>query len=106
MPEVDFWLFLALQVVALVGGSLTAAVSLAIGGLGGIKMLRTDLQAVIGALEQVDKRITREVKTRAGEKGAAAARDRTEAEIRAEAAERLAQEPGPGRQGQRPSVVR
>lgn len=102
----DWSLIVAVLVVSLVGGAITGAVALAIGGLGATSVLRQRLAETQATVERTDERITREVKKRAAEVGVEA-RERKSAE--AQAAEYMAQH---GAQApsvdasQRPSVVR
>jgi len=98
---IDWSLILAVLVVALLGGALTGAVSLAIGGLGVTRHLNQRMGELESATERTDERITREVKTRAGH---AAATKRSDADVKREATERLAQNQAPAGTG-RPSVV-
>jgi len=65
----DVWLFLAFQVVAVLSGAVTAGVCLAIGGLGGLRALQRRVVLSEHRVEDVDERISREVKTRAGQAG-------------------------------------
>ncbi len=97
----DLWSLLALQAITLIGGLLAGAIALAIGGAGGIKVLRTSQTRLKDAVERIDERITHEVKTRAGRASAAA---RTDKELTQEAQERLGG-PTPPQTGKRPSVA-
>lgn len=100
MPEI--WLFLGLQAIALVGGAITGGIALALGGAGGLRSLRTAQKQVQQDLDRVDDRITREVKTRAS---LAAKATRSDAELTAEAQQRLGDGPPSLRSDQRPSVA-
>ena len=97
----DWSLIVAVLVVSLIGGALTGAVALAIGGLGATSVLRQRLAEAEAAQERTDERITREVKKRAADLGVEK-RDLKSAE--AQAAEFMAENP-PGRPQGRPSVV-
>ena len=102
----DWSLIVAVLVVSLVGGAITGAVALAIGGLGATSVLRQRLAETSAAVERTDERITREVKKRAAEVGVEA-REAKSAE--AKAAEYLAEhgaQPGPQGVAARPSVLR
>ena len=102
----DWSLIVAVLVVSLIGGAITGAVALAIGGLGATSVLRQRLAETSAAVERTDERITREVKKRAAESGVEA-REVKSAEAQAEAY--LAQhgaDPAAKAAGTRPSVVR
>jgi len=98
---VDWSLILAVLVVAFLGGALTGAVSLAIGGLGVTRNLSQRLGEVEDATERTGERITREVKTRAG---LAATAKRTDADVKREAEATLAGNSRPPAT-RRPTVV-
>lgn len=83
----DLWLLLALQAITLVGGALAGALALAIGGAGGLSVLKKRLDVQDAKVERIDERITHEVKSRAGLK---AVQKRTDADVAAEALQRLA----------------
>ncbi len=102
MPDV--WSLLALQLVAFVGGMVSGAIALALGGLGGQRILRNAVADIKAAVERTDERITREVKTRAGSAGV---QKRTEQDTRAEAERLLAENRDRplGQPGVRPKVV-
>lgn len=85
MPSL--WYVIALQVVVLCGGMLAGAVALAIGGAGGIRALSRRLDIQENASGDLNDRITREVKARAGR---ASAEKRTDADLAAEARNVLA----------------
>ncbi len=87
---VDWSLILAVLVVSLLGGAITGAVSLAIGGLGVTRRISRRIGKIEDQTERTDDRITREVKTRVG---LAAVSKRTEADVKREAEARLASEP-------------
>lgn len=103
MPEIGN--IVALLVVALVGGMVTGGVSLALGGLGAINSLKNRMKSLEDSLETVDTRITKEVKTRAGQEGVRA-RQMSEKQMTEEAMERLAKHNREASQDlQRPSVA-
>lgn len=79
---IDWSLIVAVLVVALIGGAITGAVSLAIGGMGVTRGLRTRVDQLQERTERTNERITREVKTRAGD---AATTKRTDAQLREQA---------------------
>jgi len=97
---VDWMLILAVLVVSLLGGAITGAVSLAIGGVGVSRMLSQRMGDVEATTERTNERITREVKVRAGD---ASATKRTDATVKAEAQALLAATPVAG--SKRPSVL-
>jgi len=97
----DLWSLLALQAITLLGGFLAGALALALGGAGGIKVLRTRQASLKDAVERIDERITHEVKSRAGRAAVAA---RSDKELTAEAHQRLGA-PDPSPNGKRPSVA-
>lgn len=99
----DLWTFAALQLVALLGGALTGAVALLIGGAGAHRAIVRRLDEAENAIDDQSVRITKEVKQRAGLAGAAK-RAQTDAEVRVEAEQRLATERAPQTQG-RPSPL-
>lgn len=106
----DIWSILAIQLIALVGGAITGAVALALGGAGSLRVISSRLNLLEEAVEHTDDRVTKEVKTRAGlaaaEKRRSAASVAEEAEAVLLAAGKAA--PGAGgapRAGKRPSVV-
>ncbi len=98
---VDWSLIVAVLVVALFGGAITGAVSLALGGLGVTRQLNKRMGDLEVANERTDDRVTREVKTRAGQ---AAVAKRTDADVKQEAALLLATK-SPARTTARPSVI-
>jgi len=97
----DIWSLLALQAITLIGGLLAGAVALAVGGAGGLKVLRTRQASLKDAVERIDERITHEVKTRAGRASASARGDK---ELTQEAQERLGGA-APQQSSKRPSVA-
>ncbi len=97
----DLWSLLALQAITLIGGLLAGAIALALGGAGGLKVLRTRQKSLKDAVERIDERITHEVKTRAGRASATA---RTDKELSQEAQERLGGS-NPPQTSKRPSVA-
>ncbi len=98
---VDWSLILAVLVVSLLGGAITGAVSLAIGGLGVTRRISRRIAKVEDETERTDERITREVKTRAG---LTAVTKRTDADVKREAEAQLGSEPQPPA-SRRPLVV-
>jgi len=102
----EIWSLLALQAITLLGGLIAGAIALAIGGAGGLKVLRTSQSRLKDAVERIDERITHEVKTRAGRAAATARGDaRGDKELTAEAHERLGGATPPNT-SKRPSVAR
>ncbi len=97
----DLWSLLALQAITLIGGLLAGAIALAVGGAGGLKVLRSSQARLKDAVERIDERISHEVKQRAGR---AAASARSDKELTQEAHERLAV-PNPSSTSKRPSVA-
>lgn len=85
---IDWSLIIAVLVVALIGGAITGAVSLAIGGMGVTRGLRTRVDELTARTERTNERITREVKTRAGDASTA---KRSDAQLREEALKHLAE---------------
>ncbi len=79
---VDWSLITAVLVVALLGGAITGAASLLIGGLGGARLLDQRMGDLEALGERTNERITREVKQRAGDASVA---KRTDADVRGEA---------------------
>ncbi len=98
---VDIWLFLGLQLIALLGGAIAGGIALALGGAGGLRSLRIAQKQLGADNERIDERITREVKTRAS---LAAKATRTDAELTAEAQKALG-EVSVAPTNQRPSVA-
>jgi len=84
---VDWSLIVAVLVVALLGGAITGAVALAIGGMGVTRVLSQRIAEVEASTERTDERITREVKSRAGKM---AVERRSEADATKEAEAHLA----------------
>jgi len=97
----EIWSLLALQAITLLGGLLAGAIALAVGGAGGLKVLRTSQTRLKDAVERIDERITHEVKSRAGRAAAAARGDK---ELTQEAHDRLGA-PNPAPTSKRPSVA-
>lgn len=98
----DFWLFLALQLVAVLSGAATAVVVLLVGGVGGHLALSRRLVNVEDRQDDLDTKLTTEVKRRAA--GAAVASREAKKTVEEEAAELLAAQKG-GRTMTRPRVV-
>jgi len=101
----DWSLIVAVLVVSLIGGAITGAVALAIGGLGATSVLRQRLAETEAAVERTDERITREVKKRSAEVGVEARKAKS---AETQAADYLAENPAqpPPTGATRPSVVR
>lgn len=97
---IDWSLIVAVLVVSLLGGAVTGAVSLAIGGMGVLRGLGQRIADIESTTERTNERITREVKTRAGD---TATQKRTDATVKAEAEALLASTPTTG--SKRPSVL-
>ena len=64
---IDIWMFLAFQLLAIASGAVTAGLILLIGGMGGLGTLARRQVLAEQRIEDVDTRITSEVKKRAGE---------------------------------------
>ena len=64
---IDIWTFLAFQVLAVVSGVATGGLILLVGGMGGLSALARRQVVAEQRIEDVDVRITSEVKKRAGE---------------------------------------
>lgn len=63
---IDIWMFLAFQVLAVASGVATGGLILLVGGMGGLAALARRQTVAEQRLEDVDGRITSEVKKRAG----------------------------------------
>lgn len=98
---VDWSLILAVLMVSLLGGALTGAVALVIGGLGVTRGMARRLGKLEDQTERTDDRITREVKTRAG---LAAVAKRSDADVKREAEALLSGNTQPSAE-RRPSVI-
>jgi len=98
---VDWSLIAAVLLVALVGGAITGAVSLAIGGMGVLRGLGQRISDVESDTERTNERITKEVRVRASTDVVA---KRTDATVKAEAERLLATNPATG--SKRPSALR
>ena len=107
----ELWSALVIFLIALIGGALVGAASLALGGVGSLRVLLRRLETLEGRQDDLWDRMTTEVKRRVGLDAQAGVRaSKSAADARKEAAEVLAgngQELGPpvsaGRK--RPSVV-
>lgn len=100
----DLWVLIAFQLLAVGGGVVTAVASLLIGGVGGVHALARRIKVLEDRTDDVDRRITSEVKKRAGAMGGAT---RTSAaELNQEATRRLAEGGAVSGATTRPSVVR
>lgn len=97
----DIWLFLGLQLIALLGGAIAGGIALALGGAGGLRSLRIAQKQLHADNERIDERITREVKTRAS---IAAKAVRSDADLAAEA-HQLLNQGGVAQIPNRPSVA-
>lgn len=67
MMVFDFWLFIAFQMLAIGSGVVTAGLIFILGGLGGLSTLARRQVITEQRVEDVDMRITSEVKKRAGQ---------------------------------------
>ena len=63
----DIWSILAIQAVALLGGAITGALALFLGGAGSVRVITTRLNLLEEAVDHTDSRLTKEVKSRAGQ---------------------------------------
>ena len=93
----DTWLFFAFLLVAVLSGAATGVLSLLIGGVGGQWALTRRVKLTEERLEDVNDRITKEVKRRAGEAGV---------EARAKSPKKLAEEHLAAAAIQRPAATR
>lgn len=84
----DIWTLLAYQLVAILSGVATAGLSLVLGGLGGQFALARRLAVLEDRADDLDVKITREVKRRAAD-AATAARSNAKS-VETEAAELIA----------------
>ena len=99
----DLWSFTAIVAVAGASGLIAAVVFALVGGLGGIRSVQRAVDLQEHRISDVDERLTRDQKRRAGQ-----ARQDTpsEADLRVQAAEVLARAGPTGAvPGERPSVV-
>lgn len=97
----DIWALLGYLVVSVLSGAFTAGLAVMIGGLGGLSAAVRRIILLEQRLEDVDGRITKEVKTRAAHLAVAAKADQRTAKSIAE--EHLANVPGDS--GGRPKVL-
>jgi len=97
----DIWALLGYLVVSVLAGAFTAGLAVMIGGLGGLSAAVRRIVLVEQRVEDVDGRITKEVKTRAALKAVEAKADQRTAKQIAE--EHLANAPAES-QG-RPSIL-
>lgn len=105
---VEFWSLVGYLAVSVAAGIVTAAITLVLGGLGGLRGLANRLSTAEDEIDRANKRITVEQKTRAAQAGVAARQKVTDAELTAAATQTLAENLGPQRgpmAGGRPSVV-
>lgn len=97
---VDWSLIVAVLLVSLIGGAITGAVSLAIGGMGVLRGLGQRIADVESTTERTNERITKEVRVRASTDTIS---KRTDADVKSEAERLLASTPSGA--SKRPSVV-
>lgn len=97
---VDWSLIAAVLLVSLIGGAITGAVSLAIGGMGVLRGLGRRVADIESTTERTNERITKEVRVRSA---AETNTKRTDATVKAEAEQMLASTPATG--SKRPSVL-
>ena len=106
---VDLWPLIGFFVISLMGGMITGAVALMLGGMGSVRVLRNRLEALESRQDDQAEILTREVKKRASRKGVEARQTVAEAEAEAQQVLRLVEPPlGPGGDPQgsrRPSVI-
>lgn len=100
----NFWIFVAYGVGTVAFQALLAASWMVLGGMGATWRTNQALARFTDEIGRIDQRVTREVKTRAGQEGAAAkkAQNGPSENLQAEAARRLAEVP---KQEERPSVA-
>ncbi len=106
----EIWSILAFQLIALVGGAVTGALALLLGGAGSLRVLANRLNVLEERQDHTDDRLTTEVKRRAGQASAEKREKAATAEEQAQAVLSAAAQAGatPGgapRAGKRPSVV-
>ena len=106
---VDLWPLIGFFVISLMGGMITGAVALMLGGMGSVRVLRNRLEALESRQDDQADILTREVKKRASRKGVEARRSVQEAEEEAQGVLRLVNHPvdllGDQQRPQRPSVI-
>ena len=100
----EIWSFIGYLAISVAAGVFTAGVSVVIGGVGGLSALARRINLTEQRVEDVDKRITREVKTRSAHaavearRAAGSAKEIAEEHIRNTNAD-------PAGRAKRPSVV-
>ena len=82
---VDLWPLIGFFVISLMGGMITGAVALMLGGMGSVRVLRNRLEALESRQDDQADILTREVKKRASQKGVEARMSVKEAEEAAQA---------------------
>ena len=82
---VDLWPLIGFFVISLIGGMITGAVALMLGGMGSVRVLRNRLEALESRQDDQADVLTREVKKRASRKGVEARQTIAEAEEEAQA---------------------
>lgn len=106
----NLWTLIGFVVISFVGGIVTGAVALFLGGAGSLRVLAKRLSVLEEREDELEDRLVREVKARAGKKGVEVRRTAAEAEAEAQEALRLVEHPigaqrNPSR-SKRPSVIR
>jgi len=106
----NIWTLIGFVVISFVGGIVTGAVALFLGGAGSLRVLAKRLNVLEERQDDLDDRMVREVKARAGKKGVEVRRTAAEAEEEAQKVLSLVDHPigtqsDPSRP-RRPSVFR
>lgn len=99
---ISVWWVVGLLLLSVCAGAATAVVMVLLGVQGVMVAFKKRLESLEIAQENVDRRLTTEVKARAGAKGVEA---RTEAKSLLEVASSRLSEEGPSRGSARPSVI-
>lgn len=106
---VDLWPLIGFFVISLMGGMITGAIALMLGGMGSVRVLRNRLETLESRQDDQADILNREVKKRASRKGVEARRTAAEAEEEAQQVLRMVGDPlrlGDDPQGsRRPSVI-
>jgi len=106
---VDPWLVIGYLLIAFIGGAVTGAIALILGGAGSLRVLAKRLNILEERQDDLEDNLGREVKKRASRKGVEARRTAKEVEEEAQQVLRLVDNPiglpsNPQR-SQRPSTV-
>ena len=82
---VDPWLVIGYLLISFIGGAVTGAIALIIGGAGSLRVLAKRLNVLEERQDDLEDNLGREVKKRASAKGVEARRTTKEAEAEAQA---------------------